>query len=220
MKPVLEVTGLSLARGGRLVLDRVSFSLAEGESAGLAGPNGAGKSTLLWCILGLHRGKGRIEKPEATAAVFQNPEDQLFMPTLLDDLMLPLLCFGQDRTRARVAALDVLSEFEMDALAQAPASELSLGQRKRAALALALVRPPQLLLLDEPTAELDPRSARLFAETLKSNPATRLVASHDLLFLRRTCNRLIILDQGRIRADGPLLDLLGDQTLLESHGLI
>lgn len=220
MKPVLEVTGLSLARGGRLVLDGVSFSLAEGESAGLAGPNGAGKSTLLWCILGLHLGEGRIEKPKATAAVFQNPEDQLFMPTLLDDLMLPLLCAGQDRTHARATALDVLSKFEMDTLAQTPACELSLGQRKRAALALALVRPPQLLLLDEPTAELDPRSARLFADTLKSNPATRLVASHDLLFLRRTCTRLIILDQGRIKADGPLPDLLGDQTLLECHGLI
>jgi len=220
MKSTLEVSGLSIVRNGRPVLDGISFSLAEGECAGLAGPNGAGKSTLLWCILGLHRCQGRIVKPGATAAVFQNPEDQLFMPTLLDDVMLPLLCAGQDRSRARAAAMEALSQFEMDSLAQVPASALSLGQRKRAALALALVRSPKLLLLDEPTAELDPRSARLFAATLESSKATRLVASHDLLFLRRTCSRLIILDQGRIRADGPAQDLLGDHALLEGHGLI
>lgn len=220
MNPVLEVTGLSIGRNGRSVLEDISFSLGQGESAGLAGPNGAGKSTLLWCILGLLHGRGRILKPDATAAVFQNPEDQLFMPSLLEDLMLPLLCAGQDRTRASAAAKDALERLEMGPLAQTPASELSLGQRKRAALALALVRSPQLLLLDEPTAELDPRSARLFAATLQTSQAARLVASHDLIFLRRTCNRLIILDQGRIRADGPTQNLAGDHALLERHGLI
>lgn len=219
MKTVLEISNISLVRNGQPVLREISFSLGEGESAGLAGPNGAGKSSLLWCILGLLHAKGSISKPAATSAVFQNPEDQLFMPSLLDDLMLPLLCAGRNKEQARAAALDGLRRFEIDALANRPASELSLGQRKRASLALALVRSPELLLLDEPTAELDPRASRLLASALQSSSAARLVASHDLLFLRRTCTRLIIIDQGRIQADGLAGPLLDDHSLLERHGL-
>jgi energy-coupling factor transporter ATP-binding protein EcfA2 len=220
MKPVLEVTQLAYARNGRQILSGITFSMAQGESVGLAGPNGAGKSTLLWCILGLLHAKGGVSKPATTAAVSQNPEDQLFMPSLLDDLMLPLLCAGHPKPQARAAALDSLRHFEMDALAQSPACELSLGQRKRAALALAMVRLPELLLLDEPTAELDPRASRLLASALQSSSAARLVASHDLLFLGRTCTRLIIIDQGRIQADGPIQALLDDRALLERHGLL
>jgi cobalt/nickel transport system ATP-binding protein len=169
--------------------------------------------------MSLLSGKGRIVKPERTGVVFQNPEDQLFMPTLLDDLMLPLRAKGSSDAEARSRALETLIQFELEPLAGRPASELSLGQRKRASLALAMVSKPDLLLLDEPTAELDPRSSRLLAESLASAPAARLVASHDLAFIQRACSRLIILDAGRIQADGPAASILADSQLLERHGL-
>lgn len=219
MNPVLQVTDLSYSRAGRVVLDGITFALAAGESIGIAGPNGAGKSTLIWCILGLLRGQGAVLKPARTGVVFQNPEDQLFMPTLLDDLVLPLRSAGMSAEAASNSALDTLRQFELDPLAGRPASELSLGQRKRAALALAMVSRPDLLLFDEPTAELDPRACRLLADALRSAPAARLVASHDLSFVGRTCSRLIILDLGRIRADGPTASLLADSELLDRHGL-
>ena len=219
MNPVLQVENLSCSRNGRAVLDGISFVLDAGESVAIAGPNGAGKSTLLWCVMGLLAGKGSIVKPERTSIVFQNPEDQLFMPTVLDDLMLPLLAKGHSDEEAFAQALETLLQFELKPLAGRPASELSLGQRKRAALALAMVTKPGLLLLDEPTAELDPRSSRLLAGSLASAPAARLVASHDLAFIQRTCARLIILDGGRIQAAGPAASILADSQLLERHGL-
>jgi len=219
MNTVLHVDGLNFSRAGRPILEDITFSIGQGETVGIAGPNGAGKSTLLWCILGLLNAKGRIDKPASTSMVFQNPEDQLFMPTLLDDLMLPLRCDGMAKDAAEAVARPALRRFEMEDCAARPAAGLSLGQRKRAALALALVREPKLLLLDEPTAELDPRASRLLADALQSCSAARLIASHDLAFIERTCSRLIILDHGRIQADSPAAAILTDFAILGRHGL-
>lgn len=219
MNPVLQVDDLEYERDGRPILNGITFALGQGDTVGLAGPNGAGKSTLLWCILGLLHGRGRIVKPARTSVVFQNPEDQLFMPTLLDDLTLPLRCEGMAKSQAATMALSSLRRFEMEDCAGRPAAALSLGQRKRAALALAMSRDPELLLLDEPTAELDPRASRLLAEALDSSPAARLVASHDLAFLGKTCSRLLILDHGRIQAAAPTPAILADAALLDLHGL-
>lgn len=219
MNPVLEVEELSYTRAGLVVLDGITFTLAATDSIGIAGPNGAGKSTLIWCILGLLKSQGVVTKPVRTGVVFQNPEDQLFMPTLLDDLMLPLRSTGMAEAQASQSAIETLQRFELAPLASRPASELSLGQRKRAALALAMVSRPSLLLLDEPTSELDPRSCRLLADALVAAPAARLVASHDLRFIERTCSRLVILNHGRIQADGPTASILADTALLDMHGL-
>lgn len=220
MTVIARVEGLIFRYGGRTVLDSLSFEIAAGESAGLAGPNGAGKSTLLWCLMGLLRPHGGAAEIRGRfGAVFQNPEDQLFMPSILDDVALPLENRGAPREEALRRAHEALAATGMEHAAHRPAHQLSAGERKRAALACALALKPDLLLLDEPTSELDPRAARLLAGHLNRQGCAKLIASHDLEFLRRTTMRLLILDEGRIAADGPVDALLGDEKLLERHGL-
>jgi cobalt/nickel transport system ATP-binding protein len=228
MTPVLEVAGLSFAFDGAPVLHDVTFSVQEGERVGIVGGNGAGKTTLLWCLLGLWKGAGRIRlfgrRPEVgdnrVAAVFQNPEDQLFMPRLVDDLALPLVNQGIAPVEARARADATLRSFGLEFAANRPAARLSLGERKRAALAAALVTRPQIIVLDEPTAELDGRSVRRLIEALNDVALTQIVASHDLQFLGAVTARLLVLIGGHLAADGPTRALLADREMLERAGLI
>jgi cobalt/nickel transport system ATP-binding protein len=228
MSCVVEVERLSYAYDGRAALREVSFRIGEGESVGLAGANGSGKSTLLACVLGLMRAGGEIrvfgKKPgrgtyAKLGAVFQNPEDQLFMPSILDDLALGLRNRGEAAEIARRKALDALDAAGVGHCAGLPASSLSLGERKRASIALAMSGAPELLLLDEPTAELDPRAVRQLGVLLAGLRVAKLVASHHLEFLRRVATRLIVLDAGAIAADGPIDEVLADTALLERVGL-
>lgn len=208
MSPVLELEGISFSFDGKIdVLTDISLCIDDGEKVGLVGGNGAGKSTLLWCALGLlhHRGVVRIfgekRNPHClhrVGIVFQNPEDQLFMPSLMDDLTLPLLNRGMARNEAITKAHEVLQQVELANLGNKPAHQLSLGQRKRAAIAAALVTSPDMLILDEPTAELDGRSRRELALLLQSLPTTMLVASHDLDFLAQTVHRVVALENGKV----------------------
>ncbi len=229
MSAVLEVEGLTFAYGNRQpVLRDVSFSVETGERVGIVGGNGAGKSTLLWCILSLHRASGTVrlfgerfrrETLRRLGVVFQNPEDLLFMPCLIDDLTLPLLNRGLGREEAVSRAGELLGRMGLNGLEDEPAGHLSLGQRKRAAIAAALVSEPQLLILDEPTAELDARSERLLAEHLNGLPVTLVMTSHNLDFLERCCSRLLVLLDGRIAADGDAKEVMAQQDLLELAGL-
>ncbi len=229
MIPALEITGLNFAYESRRVLDDVSFQVGPGESVGLVGANGSGKSTLLWCVMGLLRCAGTVRifgGPAGKAArhragmVFQNPEDQLFMPTLTQDLSLPLMNAGMPPAEARLAAAATLAQAGLEDCADRPATQLSLGQRKRAAIAQALARHPDLLILDEPTAELDGRSVRLLAEALCATPAAKLIASHHLEFLRLTASRLVVLSNGKVLAEGPTPAMLDNRDLLFGAGLI
>ena len=220
MNEAVRVEHLEFAYGPRHVLRGVSFAIAQGESVGLAGPNGAGKSTLLWCLMGLLKpAAGQVGIRGRLGAVFQNPEDQLFMPSILLDVMLPLENRGLPRAEARERALSALAAVGLERIADRPAHELSLGEQKRAALATALALQPDVLLLDEPTSELDPRSCRLLAGHLNRLACARLISSHHLEFLAGTATRLLILDEGRVVADGPTRDLLADEDLLLRHGL-
>lgn len=224
----VEAAGLSFDYSGRSVLDGVSFYVGSGESVAVLGANGAGKSTLLWCVLGLLKARGTVRlfgsRPDRKTlarcgVVFQNPEDQLFMPAILDDVALGLLNRGATREAARAAALSALRDAGLENYASEPAGRLSLGQRKRAAIAVALASRPELLVMDEPTAELDGRSARELAASLNRLAVTKLIASHDLQFVGRTAQRVIVLDSGRVARQGPTDEILGDRALLEASGL-
>lgn len=230
MTPVLEVHDLGFAfERGRPVLEGVSFVVHAGECLGIVGANGAGKSTLLWRVLGLLKGPGCVrwfgtEPGRAPVSrigvVFQNPEDQLFMPTVLEDVALGLVNRGCAPREARERALAALRQAGLETLAARPASELSLGERKRAAIAAALAASPEILLLDEPTAELDGRSARLLGALLASLPVARLIASHDLGFLSKLSARLVVLAGGRVIAEGAAAEILADTALLERASLL
>jgi cobalt/nickel transport system ATP-binding protein len=228
MTALLDVGGLAFSFDGRPALVDVDFTVQEGERVGILGGNGAGKTTLLWCVLGLLKAQGTIRvngRPPghhgmSVGVVFQNPEDQLFMPRVLDDLSLPLVNRGVPVAEATAQASATLDALNLSALADRPATQLSLGERKRAAVAAALVLRPRLVVFDEPTAELDGRSVRQLIAMLNSLPLTLLVASHDLAFVRAVTSRVLVLAGGRIIADGPSEAILGDAPLLDRAGLI
>jgi len=229
MTTILEVSKLNFRYASERALRGISFQIAEGESVGLVGANGSGKSTLLWCIAGLLHGDGvvRLFGGQPTkdcrrkiGMVFQNPEDQLFMPTLAQDLALPLVNRGMRPKDAQATAREWLDRFELARYSDLPATHLSLGQRKRAAVALAMVRSPEFLIMDEPTAELDGRAVRQLSTMLNRLALTKLIASHHLDFLCATTSRVILLREGEIRSQGPAPEILNDTALLEESGLI
>lgn len=230
MNVVLEVENLDFSFDGRNpVLRNIRFRLEAGESLAVLGPNGSGKSTLLWCILGLLKPRGAVRlfgEPRTARSlarvgvVFQNPEDQLFMPHVVEDLTLPLLNRGYTPAEASQAAQHALECAGLGHAASIPASHLSLGQRKRAAIAAALVLQPDLLVLDEPTAELDGRSARLLRQHLKSLAVTKLIATHDLALASEVCTSTIVLLEGAVLVEGPVGPILNDRRVLERAGLI
>jgi energy-coupling factor transporter ATP-binding protein EcfA2 len=151
--------------------------------------------------------------------VFQDPDDQLFSTSVIEDVAFGPLNLGMSRAEARQLALDCLARVDLvDAADRAP-HHLSFGERKRVCLAGVLACRPSVLVLDEPTANLDPRGRRRFIELIRSLPATKLIATHDLEMVLELCNRTVLLDGGRVVANGLTRNILGDPNLLEEHGL-
>lgn len=229
----LEVEDLHFSYpDGHVALRGVTLQIARGEKVALVGPNGAGKSTLMLQLNGILAGRGRIavgglpvtkqNLPAIRARVglvFQNPDDQLFSPTVFEDVAFgPLhMGFPEADVRARVArALEMVG---MASYADRLSHHLSVGEKKRIAVATVLAMDPEILVLDEPSAGLDPRARRALITMLRALPLTMLVSTHDLLMARELFDRMVIMDEGRVVADGPTAELLADEALLEAHGL-
>ncbi|MEY2820148.1 MAG: hypothetical protein RL275_3611 [Chloroflexota bacterium] len=217
---------------GHTALNGVSFKLCEGDKVALVGPNGAGKSTLMLHLNGILGGKGEVEVagmrltrdnlPAIRAMVglvFQSPDDQLFSPTVFEDVAFGPLHMGlpEGEVRARVDA--ALEAVRMTAYRDRLSHHLSVGEKKRIAIATVLSMNPNLLVLDEPSAGLDPRARRTLINLLRDLPITMLVSTHDMSMVRELFPRTIVMDDGRVVADGLTMDILENETLLNAHGL-
>ena len=231
--PTLLVEDLSFAYpDGRQALRGVALQIRPGEKVALVGPNGAGKSTLLLHLNGILAGQGHIHvaglsvsKPNlpriraSVGLVFQNPDDQLFSPTVFEDVAFGPLHMGLAEQDVRARVDRALQLVGMGAYAGRLSHHLSVGEKKRIAIATVLAMEPQILVFDEPSAGLDPRARRLLINLLRDLPLTMLVSTHDMLMVRELFPRMVIMDEGRIVADGPTELLLEDAALLETHGL-
>jgi cobalt transport protein ATP-binding subunit len=229
----IHARGLGFAYpGGTPALQAVDLRVAHGERVALLGPNGAGKTTLMLHLNGLLRGSGDLEVAGIDVArgplrdlrarvglVFQDPDDQLFMPTVREDVAFGPLNEGLGRQEALRRVQEALAAVRMDHAAERAPHQLSMGERRRVAIATVLASRPSLLVLDEPSANLDPRARRELLEVLEAIDRTLLVATHDLPLAAELCERAVILARGRVVADGPTDALLADGGLLAEHDL-
>lgn len=230
---ILQVQNLHYSYpDGHVALRGVSLNLCEGEKVALVGPNGAGKSTLMLHlngILGLDspilvaglpiNSKNLPVIRAMVGLVFQNPDDQLFSPTVFDDIAFGPLHMGLPESEVHHRVEEALAAVQMSDFGDRLSHHLSVGQKKRISIATVLSMRPQILVLDEPSAGLDPRARRSLIEFLRGLPITMLISTHDLRMVRDLFPRMVIMDEGLIVADGLTKILLDDQTLLETHGL-
>ena len=209
----------------------VSLTIPERECLALVGPNGAGKSTLILHLNGILDGEGDVRilgKPvaddlqsarQAVGLVFQNPDDQLFMPTVFDDVAFGPLNLGWERERVEAEVHQALAAVGMAGHEHRSPHHLSLGQKKRCAIATVLVMDCRIMVLDEPMTGLDPRGRWDFLKLLNGLDKTKIIATHDLDLVREMSDRTAIMDQGLIVAHGPTAEILDDCALLSQHGL-
>jgi cobalt transport protein ATP-binding subunit len=218
---------------GYEALRGIDLVVARGEKVALVGPNGAGKSTLMLHLNGIHepthgsvrvagalverRSLGRIRAE--VGLVFQDPDDQLFSPTVRDDVAFGPLHMGRPEAEIHERVERALAAVGMSGFERRLPHRLSLGQRKRVAMATVLSMDPSVLVFDEPSAGLDPRGRRELIGLLQELPQTMLVATHDMRLVAEVLPRMIVLDEGQVVADGPTDRVLADVTLLEAHGL-
>ena len=233
MHHTIEVEKLSYSYpDGHVALREASLMIAPGEKVALVGPNGAGKSTLMLHLNGILTGQGTVrvcsmdvnEKTlgkvrAAVGLVFQNPDDQLFSPTVFDDVAFGPIYQGLPEAEVRDRVDNALAAVHMRDYAKRVSHHLSVGEKKRIAIATVLSMNPEILVLDEPSAGLDPRARRSLINLLRELPQTMLVSTHDLPLVRELIPRMVVMDQGQIVADGPTDVLLNDVALLEAHGL-
>ena len=232
--PAIDVTDLSFRYpDGTIALDHVNLRVDAGEHVAVLGPNGAGKTTLALHLNGILRANsGRVhvtglpvvkanlgEIRRRVGIVFQDPDDQLFMPTVRDDV-----AFGPANLGLRGAELDRRVEDALGAVGLLDHGDrtphhLSFGQRRRAALATVLAMRPEVLVLDEPSSNLDPVARRELAELLRTLPQAVLIVTHDLPYALELCARAVIMNDGRVVADGPTRTILRDAELMRANRL-
>src|SRR5512136_1545318 len=237
MNAAIQVANLSYRyHDGTEALLGVSFSVATGECVGLLGPNGSGKSTLLLHLNGLLPDKlgwngavrilGQPVTPDnietirrQVGLVFQDPDDQLFCPSVEEDVAFGPQQLGLSEQEVHSRVRKALAEAGLAGFGHRATHHLSHGEKRRACLAGVLACEPTVLVLDEPTSDLDPRGRREFKALLRQITATKVIATHDLELVVELCARAIVLDRGAVVADGPVNKLLNDEELMLAHGL-
>ena len=217
---------------GTPVLEHLSFRIEAGETVGLIGANGAGKSTIMKLLLGLISGEGEVlvdgtpvqkttlaEIRRKLGFVLQNSDHQMFMPTVYEDMMFAPLNYGVARDEAEKRVDAVLRQLGVEELKHRHNHRISGGEKRMAAIATILAMEPDAILMDEPTAALDPYNRRIVINTIRDLQQTKLITSHDLDMILDTCERVILLSDGKIVADGAAKAILRDKALLEAHHL-
>ncbi len=234
MEPLITIDKLNYSYpDGKNALQNINLTVNAGEKIGIVGANGAGKSTLLLHINGVITGQGTIlvdgmecnkhnlgKIRARVGVVFQNPDDQLFSITVHDDVAYGPRYQGLSRDEIDRRVAEALRAVQMSEYADRNPYHLSGGEKKRIAIATVLSMEPEILVFDEPTAGLDPRARRELIELLETLPQTLLIATHDLDLVERMTDRMIIMNSGRIVADGPSKMLLKDENLLLVNGLM
>ncbi|UQI43289.1 energy-coupling factor ABC transporter ATP-binding protein [Streptomyces sp. HU2014] len=230
----LEVSGLAYAYpDGHQALFGVDLTVARGERVALLGPNGAGKTTLVLHLNGILGGglggvrvgglpverRNLAEVRRRVGIVFQDPDDQLFMPTVREDVAFGPATAGVRGPELEARVRKALALVGMEGFADRPPHHLSFGQRRRVAVATVLVMEPEILVLDEPSSNLDPASRRELADILRALDVTVLMVTHDLPYALELCGRAVVLSDGVIVADGATRELLCDEALMRAHRL-
>jgi cobalt transport protein ATP-binding subunit len=237
MNNAIQVANLTYRyHDGTEALRGVSFNVAPGECVGLLGPNGSGKSTVLLHLNGILPEKlswngavqvlGQPVTPDnietirrQVGLVFQDPDDQLFCPTVEEDVAFGPQQLGLSEAELKARVTSALAQVGLEGFGRRATHHLSHGEKRRACLAGVMACEPTVLVLDEPTSDLDPRGRREFKALLRRVTATKLIATHDLELVVELCSRAIVLDHGSVVADGPVVDLLNDEELMLAHGL-
>jgi cobalt/nickel transport system ATP-binding protein len=232
--PALSVEGLAFAYpDGHQALFGIDLRIEPGERVALLGPNGAGKTTLVLHLNGVYEtqagtievaglpvNKGSLKEiRRRVGIVFQDPDDQLFMPTVRDDVAFGPANLGVEGAELDERVQSALAAVGMEAFADRPPHHLSFGQRRRVAVATVLAMEPEILVLDEPTSNLDPASRRELARILLSLDLTTLVVTHDLPYALELCPRALVMNEGLLVADGPTRDILADRDLMAANRL-
>ncbi|UCE97528.1 MAG: ABC transporter ATP-binding protein [Dehalococcoidia bacterium] len=233
MRELIAVEHLSFSYpDGQQALSNVSLGIYEGDSVAIVGPNGAGKSTLVLHFNGILRSNGHVKlmgRPiddnnlkwvrNRVGLVFQNPDDQLFSPTVFDDVAFGPMNMGYSRFEVERAVERALGLVGMSGFEKRSPHHLSIGEKRRVAIATVLSMAPEVLVIDEPTSNLDPRGKRDLVDVLMGLSITKIIISHDIELVKELCPRMVIIDQGMIVADGNTTNILADKKLLTAHGL-
>ncbi len=237
MKPALEVKDLRYRyHDGKEALRGITFAVQEGECLGMIGPNGAGKSTVLLHLNGLLpetcadppsvfvmgepvSSNNLLAVHKKVGLLFQDPDDQLFCPTVFEDVAFGPRQYGLSESEVRALAEESLRRVGLAGSEKRSPHHLSGGEKQRVCLAGVLACRPDILVLDEPTSDLDPRGKRELKSLLKTLTATKVIASHDLELVLELCSRTIVLDEGLIVADGQTAEILANESFMLAHGL-
>ena len=232
---MIELKNLSFAYDDEnQVINNLSLKIENGEKVGIIGANGAGKTTLLRLLTGLEKAKSgeifvnntKIKKKslpdirKKCGYLFQSSENQLFMPTAIDDVAFALKNYGMPENGAVKKGLSVMESLGISHIADKPVWKMSGGEQKLVCLAAVLANEPEILIMDEPTNSLDPKNRKIIINTINALDKTKIIASHDLDMIFDTCERVILMSQGKIISDGKAYDILHNKDLLEENGLL